>query len=81
MDIDQTFVAEVLQEMEIVYTSSKSKKTKKSFDKLKPSSKSAFTRHWKSHTKGKINKDDLQSIKKKKRNDKKKKKVKKNYFN
>jgi hypothetical protein len=76
LDIDQTFVMEVLQEMEILYTSSKSKKTKKSFDKLKPKTKGAFTKFWKAHVKGTISKDGFKDIKNEKKNRKKKQKVK-----
>ena len=75
LDIDQTFVMEVLQEMEILYTSSKSKKTKKSFDKLASRTKGAFTKFWKAHIKGTISKDGLKDIKKQQKNKKKKQKV------
>lgn len=76
LDIDQNFVKEVLQEMEILYTSSKSKKIKKSFDKLHTSTKSAFTRFWKNRVKGVATKDNLTSFKKQKKENKKAKKVK-----
>lgn len=62
--------------MEVVYTSSKSKKTKKSFDRVKTQSKRAFTVLWKARVKGQIIDDeDFSSIKKSKRNQKKRQKV------
>lgn len=75
LDINQNFVSEVLQEMEVLFTSSKSKSTKKSFDRVKPQSKRAFTSLWKAHVKGKMDDDGFDSIKKQKKNKKKKQKV------
>lgn len=76
LDIDQVFVKEVLQEMELLYTSSKSKQIKKTFDKIDKKSKSSFTRFWKVHSSGRANKNNIDSIKLKKKNNKKQTKVK-----
>ena len=77
LNIDPIFVKEVLQEMELLYTSSKSKHTKKTFDKINKKSKSSFTKFWKIHSNGRVNKSNIDSVKLKKKNIKKNTKIKK----
>ena len=71
--IDQNFVKEVLQEMDMLFTGSNSKKTKKSFDMIPAKSKGKYTRFSKAMKKG--GKGDVESAKKRKNNDKKLQKV------
>lgn len=44
LDIDQNFIKEVLQEIEFVYSSKKSKNEKKTFDSIQTKNKSAFSK-------------------------------------
>ena len=62
MGIDQTFVKEVLQEMEVLFTNKKSKKVKKSFDSLHGRSKSAFTKFSKKRKKGNMGKEEIENL-------------------